>query len=226
MESNSTFLLHDGSQSANGSWISQAWASGWVGILFGILALSVTTRLFSGPLSPPQAVENGGKPVPSIPYWFPVLGHIPNLLLTPVTFMGQARKAYRDGAFALHLAGTTHNFIFHPTLATSLLGQRNGAAESAGIFKHIMCATFGFPRRELHKYDAAHDDLSACYKHLLSEPSLSLMVQKTIDMLKDNISNLVTFCPSVVDQTLWERTTGVDIITKENGERVVEASLL
>lgn len=226
MDSNITIAWMNQYEIADSSWLSHIWANCWVTIIFSIIALSLTTRLFSGPLSPPQEVEYEATPVPRVPYWFPILGHLPNLLLAPSNLMDWARTTYSGGAFALNLGGTTHSFIFHPTLGTALLGQRNGAADSHSVFRYIMCATFGFPKREIGKYDDTLSEITACYRHLLSEPSLGIMVQKTVDVLKENISNFVTFSSSIVDQTQWERTSGVDIVTNADGERVVETSLL
>ena len=223
MESNGTAALLG--QYEDSTWISYLRASNWTSAICGIVALSIATRLFSGYLSPPETVEDGVKTVPLVPYWFPIIGHLPYLGFGSKGFFEWARITYKGGAFALNLGGTTHNFVFHPSLGTALINQRNGAADSYRVFKHIMGAVFAYPRKEQAKYDAGFEELSACYQHLLSEPSLGKLVQKTIDVLKENISNLVTFSPSIVDQNLWERTTGVDVV-ETNGEHVVEASLL
>lgn len=227
MAPNDTFHLLVQSYGPHDTWLPHTPStSGWITIVLSLLALSLATRLFSGVLSPPQSTdEDGVNTVPLIPYWMPILGHIPNLWLAPNNLLDWARDTYKGGAFALNLGGTTHNFIFHPSLGTALLNQRNGAADSDRVFKHIMCATFGFPRRELDKYNTALSDLSACYKHLLSEPSLGIMVQDTISVLKGNIANFVTFSKSLVDQTQWERTSGVRLI-ETDGAPTVEAPLL
>ncbi|KAL1302570.1 hypothetical protein AAFC00_002951 [Neodothiora populina] len=216
------------SSAQDGHWMPNTWTGSWTTIIFGILALSVATRLFSGILDHSQQNidgDDGPKGVPRIPYWLPILGHVPNLIFTMVSFMNWARSTYKGGAFALNLGGTSHNFIFHPGLGTTVLNDRSGSADSDALFQRIVYTVFGFPRSELNKYDSALHDISACYKYLLSEPSLGNMVQKTVDVLKANIADFVTFAQSPVDQSLWERTSNADTI-EVNGERVVEANLL
>lgn len=197
----------------------------WPAICSCILVVAFTTRVLSGRSNKPKVTDDGVKTVPTVPYWFPILGHIPSLAVNGTNFMNWARQTYRDGSFALNLGGTTHNFVFHPALCTALLNQKNPAADCSGVFKHIMCATFGFPRAEMGKYDAALDEITACYKHLMSDPSLGIMVDKTVGALKYNIANFVSFAPSLVDQTQWERSSDVKVV-EANGEPVVEANLL
>ncbi|GAB7347974.1 hypothetical protein MBLNU459_g5477t1 [Dothideomycetes sp. NU459] len=210
-------------QSAATNW--QAWGF-WPAAICTILIISISTRLLSGLRGGLKAADNGAKTVPLLPYWIPIIGHIPSLGLAGDSLLNQARDLYRGGVFALNLGGTTHNILFSPGLATALMHQKGTIADSEGVFKHIMAATFGFPRAESEEYDRAAPDIGACYKHLLSEPSLGNMVQKTVDVLKTNIANLVTFSSSPVDQTAWERTSNVDVVTTGDGEQVVEASFL
>jgi len=221
MDNTGTFLEKPLAQ----NWVSYLWESEWITAVGGIIALSIATRLFSGFLSPPQTVEDGVETIPLVPYWFPILGHLIDLSFWPRRLFDWARDAYRGGAFALNLGGRTHDFIFDPSLASALLNDSHGVTDSNRATKHIMCATFGYPRAELDKYDAAMKELSACYKHILSEPSLSNMVEKTTEELKANINNLVTFSPSPVDQAIWERTTGVDVVENDN-DQIVETDLL
>lgn len=163
-----------------------------------------------------------------LPYWLPVLGHIPQFSLAPDNFLNKARDTFRSGVFALNLGSTTHNIVFSPPMGGSLMNQRHSIANMDSVGKHILTAVFAYPKSKeaMDNYDKGTPGLTACYKHLLSEPSLGEMVQKTIDVMKQNISNLVTFSESRVDQAAWERTSNAETITKPNGEQVVEANMM
>lgn len=206
------------------SW--QSWAGYWPTVICSILIISISTRLLSSLLGGGKTTVNGVKTVPLLPYWIPIIGHIPNLGLAGDSLLSHARNIHKGGVFALNLGGATHNILYSPALSIALMHQKSSVADSQGVIRSLMCTVFGFPKAELDKYDRAVDDLLACYRHLMSDPSLGTMVQKTIDMVTMNIANLVTFSSSVVDQTEWERTSDVNVVTTPNREQVVEANLL
>lgn len=203
-----------------------AWTDYWPAVICSILIISVSTRLLSGLRGGPKTTENGVNTVPQLPYWVPIIGHLPWFMFAGDSLLNYARDLYKGGVFALNLGGTSHNILYSPSLATALMHQKSSVADSESVFKYIMCTNFGFPRAESEVYDRAVGELAACYKYLMSEPSLGIMVQKTVDVLKTNIVSLVTLSSSVVDQLEWERTSNVDVVKKPNGEQVVEADFL
>ncbi|KAK5731820.1 hypothetical protein LTR17_011032 [Elasticomyces elasticus] len=78
--------------------------------------------------------------------------------------------------FSLNFFGGRHNILYGPGLATALLNQKQHIANSEEVSRRLLNVIFGFPKSELHKYDEGLPDMMACYKHLLSEPSLSDLV--------------------------------------------------
>ena len=202
----------------------------YVFALVGLIVVVLVTRAISSrnTVSSSINLDDGqtAHTVPSVLYWLPILGHIPNMVLDADGFIKRLRSRYTHGIFALHFGGTTHNIVYTPGLASALLNQKSSNADAEEVQKRIMTGVFGFPANEMDKYDAAFPELMACYKHLLTEPSLGDMVAQTARRTQDNIKDLVTGNDSIVDQTPWERTSRVRITTDRSGEDVVEASLL
>ncbi|KAJ9628662.1 hypothetical protein H2203_002564 [Taxawa tesnikishii (nom. ined.)] len=191
-----------------------------------ILLVALSTRFLSSIFGASKPAQNGAKTIPFVPYWFPIIGHLPQMGLSADTFLDRARRTYKNGAFTLNLGGTTHSIIFHPALAGPFMNQKSSVADAEHVSKSLMFSNFGFPKDHSEKYDLALHDVLACYKNLLSEPSLGIMVGATVDALRDNIANLVGFVQSPVDMANWERTADVELKQLSNGEQVAEASLL
>ena len=195
-------------------------------VILGLATLAfilLLTRLTSAK----PARQNGAvHSVPGVPYWMPLAGHIPNMAFDADGFLKSLRSSYSQGIFALNFGGTRHNIIYTPSLATALLNQKHSNADSDQVGRGMLQNVFGFPKAELPKYDASFKDLMACYKHILSEPGLGIMVNQTANKIKHTIADLVTFNGSPVDQTPWERTSNVSITKNKSHQPVVEASLL
>lgn len=196
---------------------------------FTILVLLLTvvvTRASSSRNTRSQVLSNGARTAPEVPYWLPILGHMPNMGWNPTAFTRGLRDTYTKGIFALNFGGGKHNVIYNPALTTALLNHRDGKADSEEVAKRIMVNVFGMPKGERATFDAAWTDLVACYKHILSEPSLGRMVDRTAQKIRENVLFLVSFAPSLVDQTIWERVSDVTVTKNNEGEEVVEASML
>lgn len=196
-------------------------------LLLGILLILLSTRIISGYRASSQSLRSDGlSTVPQVPYWIPILGHLPNMALDADGFVKSLRSKYTQGAFALNFGGTTHNVFFTPGLATSLLNEKSDKLDSEDVVDGMLQTIFGFPRGDMAKYKASRPELMACYKNLLTEPALSDMVQQTVQKTKENVLSLVTFSSSLVDEMPWERSGNAQITTNTSGEQVVEASLL
>ncbi|KAI5249955.1 cytochrome P450 [Aureobasidium subglaciale] len=207
---------------------SQKLDTTWLTALVALLISAITTRFISGLLGSSKSAHDGSKSVPMIPYWMPIIGHIPQFSFAPQELLSKARDTYRSGVFALNLGSTTHNIVFSPSMGGSLMNQKHSIANMDSVGKHVMTAVFGFPKSKasMQRYNASLSGLNTCYKHLISESSLKNMVQNTIDVTKRNIANLVTFSESRVDQVEWERTSNAETSTRPGGELVVEASMM
>jgi hypothetical protein len=226
MDSNTTVTPVVRLQARPTTW--QRLDSTWTTAVVALLLLAITTRFISGFFGSSKAAQNGSRSVPMIPYWLPILGHIPQFSFAPQTLLNKARDTYRSGVFALNLGSSTHNIVFSPSMGGSLMNQKHSIANMDSVGKHVMTAVFGFPKSKaaMQRYEEALTGLNACYKQILSNPGLEEMVQNTINVTKRNIANLVTFSESRVDQVEWERTSNAETITKPNGEQVVEVSMM
>jgi cytochrome P450 len=226
MDSNATVTPVARLQAQSTTW--KRLDSTWTTAVVALLLLAITTRFISSFLGSSKPAQNGSRSVPMIPYWIPVLGHIPQFSFAPQTLLNKARDTYRNGVFALNLGSSTHNIVFSPSMGGSLMNQKHSIANMDSVGKHVMTAVFGFPKSKasMQRYEEALTGLNACYKQILSNPGLEEMVQNTINVTKRNIANLVTFSESRVDQVEWERTSKAETITKPNGEQVVEVSMM
>lgn len=197
--------------------------------LVGLLVLLIITRASSSRNLSPASVDNsdGVKTVPAVPYWLPLIGHIPHMAYDADGFVKGLRNRFTNGIFSLNFGGTTHNIMYTPGLATALLNQKQSVANSEEVAHTLMERVFGFPKGEHDKYVAALPDLMACYHtNLVSEPCLGEMVAQTAQRCRATIKDLVTANDSIVDQMQWERTSNVKVTTDTSGVSVVEASLL
>lgn len=167
--------------------------------------------------------QDGANVVPAVPYWIPLLGHIPNMTWDADGFAKALRSIYDGGAFALNLGGSKHNVVYTPGLVAALLNQKRDNADAEEVGLRLMQRIFGFPSSEVKQYHAALPDLLDCYREISVAPGLSNMVNQTVRKTRENINNLVTFLDSPVDQMPWEKVAKVEV---QGGEEVVEASLL
>lgn len=195
--------------------------------LLGLCILVLFTRLYSSRKSASvPGGNNGGHTVPAVPYWLPIIGHIPNMAYDADGFIKGLRKAYDNGIFGLNFGGTKHNIVYSSGLATALLNQKSSNADAEHVSDKLLQDVFGFPSSEMDKWYKSRDDLMQCYKYLLTEPALGTMVEKTTRKIRENVLNLVSFTTSPVDQMLWERTSRVQVKQNAAGDEVVEASFL
>ncbi|TKA59830.1 hypothetical protein B0A49_07399 [Cryomyces minteri] len=161
-----------------------------------------------------------------VPYWIPFVGHVPELILTPERLLRGARDAYSQGVIALKIFGTTHNLVYSPSLAQSLLSQKESVAAHHDVSWYIMKQVFGFPARLEKEYNLALHPILAAYQHLLKEPYLGDMLGVTVRNLEQSIPDLVTFTSSIVDQAPWERGSDIRVLKGVDGQQTAEVSFL
>lgn len=196
-------------------------------ITFTVVCIS--TRILSGNNARTSNASHSGeaKVAPAIPYWVPYLGHVPQMAFNSENFLAGLRKLYPGGAFSLNFLGGVHTVIFKPGLTASLINHPVHIADGYASSKHLMKSNFGWPRGKasLEKYDKMLDDLLVIYKKLSSEPTLGQMVDRTVERLRHNIADFVTFNESEVDQVEWEKYANAETLQDKTGEAVVEADL-
>ncbi|EJT72297.1 hypothetical protein GGTG_09163 [Gaeumannomyces tritici R3-111a-1] len=155
------------------------------------------------------------EPVPLIPYWFPILGHIPNLAFGHCSFLTGLRDSLPDGVASLNLFGTTHVFIFRHRVGTSLLGKPSSAADTGWIRARLLDKAFGYPPEELGAYAELSPRLSDVFtRTLLSGPGLTRMVEATAGRLARNIDRFVTLGATQQAMLMpWERVAGLEHVS-------------
>ncbi|KAI3397718.1 hypothetical protein diail_10487 [Diaporthe ilicicola] len=194
-----------------------------------LAVVCITTRILSGNNGRPDSRTNSkdAKVAPAVPYWIPYLGHIPQMAFNSGGFLAGLRQLYPGGAFTLNLLGGVHTVIFKPGLTASLINQPAHTVDGHAASRHLMKSAFGYPRSKssMELYDRVRDDLLVLYKKLSLEAPLNQMVDRTVQQLRHNIADFVTFNESEVDQSNWEKSADAATIRDKKGEQVVEADL-
>ncbi|KAK2770627.1 hypothetical protein FQN53_005411 [Emmonsiellopsis sp. PD_33] len=188
-----------------------------------LLIVCIITRTYSGFRSSFRSVQPGEARVArTIPYWIPYIGHALSFGLWRRGLLENARDNTAEPVFGLYICGRKHNMITSPSLAKGLLEQESSiSAES--FANRVMERVFG-GRRRARKLNRA-DFIQNCdsMEFQMKEPHASESSSATIREIKRNIPNLLSFCPSIVDQALWERMSKVALI--DASSRVCEVNL-
>lgn len=198
-------------------------------IVVTFIIICLTTRFLSRNHvdSGTHTSANGARKAPAVPYWIPYFGHIPQMAFDSDTFLAGLRRFYPRGAFSLNFFGGTYTVIYKPGLVSALNDLPGNIADGNAAEKHLMKSNFGYPgsRSDMETYDKMHGDLMSQYEKLVSEASLKQMVDRTVQRLRHNIAEFVTFNDSQVDQAVWERTADASTVEDAKGEVAVEADL-
>jgi len=210
-------------RSATEEFIVQAQRRPLAVVFAALVAVSFATRLLTAQGRGRE--KAGARGIPAVPYWVPVLGHVPNLALGSGRFFTRLRDAYADGIFSLKILGGRHIFIANPDLGTTVLNKPASVADGHAASKYLMQTNFGWPAKTRDDYDAILPAIRDEYKALTSEPYLSTMVDRTVRELRHNIADYITFNDHFIDQSPWERAADALPTTDRGGEPVMEASL-
>lgn len=188
-----------------------------------VFTIALLTRLTTGKA---ESQGNGGKVVATPGYWLPYLGHIPQMAWDTDGFLAKMRDRSPLGAFSLKLMGNLHTFVHQPSMVTSLMNKPHSVADEEWISEHLMFSNFGFKSSDKPHFKNWFPEIHKQYNYLVSGPSLTELVDKTVQNVKVAIADLVTFNTYLSDQMEWERLADVDIVETASGERVVEADLM
>lgn len=195
-------------------------------VLVGLAVILIFTRVLSSRHTKPSLIgKDGIQTVPAAPYWLPYIGHIPNMALE-TKFMLRLKRRFNQGIFSVVLGGKTCNVIYDPHMVIQILNQKPSIVSHEEVPDTILRNVFGLPKKQMEKYKESEAELTACYKHLLSEPSLGDLVKQTAHRLqRDHLKDFVTGNESVVDQMPWERTSGAHQTTDKFGSPVTQVEL-
>lgn len=203
----------------------------WVALAATLIIACITVRLMSGHNEghQPNSQILDAKTPPAVPYWIPYLGHLPRFAFNSESLLVGLRNLYPDGAFSLTFLGTTHTMVYRPGLTAALVNQPAHMIDGGPASKHLLKSNFGYPRSKssLALYDKVLPGLKDQYAHLLSEKSLGWMVDRTMERLRHNIADFVTFNSGDIDQTHWERIAEAGLVEDPTvaGVPVIEANM-
>ena len=220
---NKTWSRNEHSHSGHEFWhralIQQGSSSIWMILVCIVIALILSRK---------TQIARSDKSVPMIPYWLPIVGHIPRFAFEPDKLLRGARDSLSHGAFALNLGGTTHNLIFAPSLAQGIFSQRNSVIDYEAIVWWILRKVSGVPSRYKSNFDKASQALHEAVKvNLLREPEIGKITKMTVKNIERNMINFVSFVQSPIDQTPWEiHASAILCDEKPSALPTVEASLL
>lgn len=193
------------------------------------LVVGITTRLVTSRNTSAQAHRHSldAKVAPTVPYWFPFLGHFPQIVFGIEGFLTGLRNRFPNGAFSLHILGRTCTVLFKPDLISSLRNRPSDLVDTRSTSKRLIQSVFGYPRSsaDLALYDGFYQDCEDQFTHLTSEVPLGLMIDRTITRLRHNIADFVTFNSGEIDQAPWERLAEAGLVEDADQKEVVEAEL-
>ncbi|KAI9741846.1 MAG: hypothetical protein M1834_000234 [Cirrosporium novae-zelandiae] len=187
----------------------------------------ILTRITSG-LQEEEKIDSEGHRIPTaIPYWIPYIGHA----ISYATFSKQIFEKIRDRGlpiWSLTIAGRTHYIIASPSLIKAIFTQLPSSISSSGLTDLLLMRFFG-ASKDIHKLlQPISKEIHFPLNNLLLEEShLNHAISITVRNMELNVPNLVSFSPSLVDQSLWERPANVHVIdptTTPNGTPTAEVS--
>ncbi|KAK0384526.1 hypothetical protein NLU13_8612 [Sarocladium strictum] len=184
-----------------------------------LLLVVATTHFLTGRTRSNDEADD----VPSMPpFWFPVLGHWPEMKWSPDSFLARLNKRYPEGIFSLNLVGSIHTFVARPSLITQLVDLPEAVATSDMIRMRLMYSNFGLRKGDSEELVRKVDELDAI---LCAPGELDRMMDTTVRTLNRNIADWVTFNSQPADQMEWEEVAGADVVEDGLGENVVEVDL-
>nr|POE56792.1 cholesterol 7-alpha-monooxygenase [Quercus suber] len=118
----------------------------------------------------------------------------------------------------------THDVVYAPELVAAVaVADADERVDADEVTRNLLVDVFGFPAREMGKYDVARAELKACDE---AHGPRDRRDSRAVGDLKRSLHEFVTGNESVVDQMQWERASRAEVVKDSSGEKVVEASLL
>ncbi|EXJ70092.1 uncharacterized protein A1O5_07165 [Cladophialophora psammophila CBS 110553] len=200
--------------------------------------ICVVTRIVSGlqyrSTVSKQAQAAGGstgpRTVPILPYWIPWIGHAFSFVAGGTDFLTRAARSLGPNAsiYALKMANSKHNVVTVPSLAKQILIDRTSPITMNDFIYHTM-KNFWDDRGAIKAIDPDHlwGNIHGVLSGMLRESFVTAAISGTVNMVAERTWNLVSGAQSPVDQSIWERQGGVEVISRGDGDKalVAEASL-
>ncbi|KIW92489.1 uncharacterized protein Z519_06336 [Cladophialophora bantiana CBS 173.52] len=174
--------------------------------------------------------STGPRTVPVLPYWIPWIGHAFSFVVGGTDFLTRAARSLGPNAsiYALKMANSKHNVVTVPSLAKQILIDRTSPITMNDFIYHTM-KNFWDDRGAIKAIDPDHlwGNIHGVLSGMLRESFVTAAISGTVNMVAERTWNLVSGAQSPVDQSIWERQGGVEIISRGDGDKalVAEASL-
>ncbi|PGH33004.1 hypothetical protein GX50_04219 [[Emmonsia] crescens] len=194
-------------------------------LIASAILLCIITRTYSGFRSRSRDTNAGEIWRPkTLPYWVPYFGHALSFGLCRRNLLEHARDNTPEPVVSLYVCGRRHNIITSPSLAKALLAEEKSSTSSDAFTNYLMERVFG-ARESTRKLPRA--DFEAQCRSMefqMREPLASDCSSVTIRQIERNMPNMLSFCSSVVDQSLWERMSTISLVGDDN-DQVCEVNL-
>ncbi|KAK5950094.1 hypothetical protein OHC33_008809 [Knufia fluminis] len=183
----------------------------WLWTLRLLLTLLLATRIITQIRSTFRPADSKAetKPIKRLPYWLPHLGTTPLFSFRSQSWLLSQSLAHQSGVFALHLSG--HDYIV--TTSPSLLAQLclPTTPVSTAHYDTVRRRRF-FNNRNLRATPATSSTtrISTALHTYTSDPT---RITKLTRILEGNAYNLISPAKSWVDQSQWERTSDITVLS-------------
>ncbi|KIV92851.1 hypothetical protein PV10_04115 [Exophiala mesophila] len=186
-------------------------------LVFICLSTRLITELnYRSTLSKIRSSSGATVPVPILPYWIPWLGHgISFAIGGPLWIESFARNLDpASSTFALWMAGSKHNILTSPSSAKQTLLDRNAPLTMEPFVFHIM-KHFWDDRGGLKKMDqtALWGDVHKALTIMVRESFVTVAIRGAVEGVQTKTWNLVSGAHSYIDQSVWERSGKVEVIS-------------
>ncbi|KAI1941337.1 hypothetical protein LOZ66_001853 [Ophidiomyces ophidiicola] len=186
-------------------------------VLLLIALVCVLTRVVTGAGGRSEATFPDGSISPTrAPYWFPYIGHGVLLGFRRRILFEKLRTGRRNALPALYVQGKDHYVLLTASLANSLL-EKASSSSNEGPAHYILENVFGAPRNTRFFKRTDLYSSSGPMQFLNEDPWLTDIASTVSREIKQAMPNLLSFSQSVVDQSTWERLSGVSILDADSG---------
>lgn len=163
-----------------------------------------------------RSSSNNTRTVPLIPYWIPWLGHAIPFALGATEYLERLTKPLgpEASAFGILMGGIKNNIVTAPSLARQILFDRHAPVNMDSFIYHVM-KTVWDDQGTIKAIDPAvlWGEIHAILYTMLRESFVSHAIKGTVKNVQERTWNLVSGSRSLVDQSIWERSGKVDIIS-------------
>jgi hypothetical protein len=182
-----------------------------------IITRVVTDLRYRATVSRNQSSPSSTRHVPLIPYWIPWLGHFVSFALGATSYLEKLSRALgpeQASAFGIVMGGQKNNIITAPSLARQILFDRHAPINMDAFIYHVMRTVWN-DQGTMKAIEPAMlwGEIHSALVGMLRESFVSRAIKGTVEGLQERTWNLVSGSRSWVDQAVWERSGGVQIIS-------------